>query len=151
MRDYIKDVKFEVGYFFDHTIRYPFNSFVKGIKNLVMYRKIIWNDRWWDYAFLDRLVKFKLEDMEKHWHMDTHYCFDWNEKLLLNRLTEILSEIENIEDNSDAPFKEQEQIVQELYQEFGRLLYDIREHNQYGCDGKLVNTTKTNGIQTLWD
>jgi hypothetical protein len=34
-----------------------------GVKNLWRYRKVIWNDRDWDYAFLLYLVEFKTKAM----------------------------------------------------------------------------------------
>ena len=47
------------------------NKFITGIKNLWLWKKVIWNDRWWDYIYLLKLIKFKLELMEKHFKNDS--------------------------------------------------------------------------------
>lgn len=36
-----------------------------GIQNLIIWFSIIWNDRWWDYNFLYRIIRFKLIQTEK--------------------------------------------------------------------------------------
>jgi hypothetical protein len=43
---------------------------VTGISNLWKWRKVIWNDRDWDWVYLSKIIIFKLEKMEastKHW------------------------------------------------------------------------------------
>ena len=43
---------------------------IKGIKNLWKWKKVIWNDRWYDSYFLFKLLKFKLENMEYKFRKD---------------------------------------------------------------------------------
>jgi len=47
-----------------HFIRYIPHNIRIGIKNLIIWFPIIWNDRWWDYAFLLLILRKKLQLME---------------------------------------------------------------------------------------
>jgi hypothetical protein len=55
MRTYIVEILDRIRSFWTN-IKY-------GVKNLWRYRKVIWNDRDWDYAFLLNLVEFKTKTM----------------------------------------------------------------------------------------
>jgi hypothetical protein len=87
--------KFEIGWNFNHYISSPIRNFRTGINNLIKYRKLIWNDRWWDYSFFMRMLEFKLKDTEKHWGRDTHYVGDQDEKDTLKKLIEDLEWLNN--------------------------------------------------------
>ena len=39
----------------------------QGIKNLIYWFKVIWNDRDWDYSFMLILWRHKLKSMHKHY------------------------------------------------------------------------------------
>lgn len=43
------------------------HSLIQGIKNIITYLPVIWNDRQWDYNYLFKLMHRKLELMEKHY------------------------------------------------------------------------------------
>lgn len=47
-------------------ITHPFYKLKYGIENLIVYFKVIWNDRDWDHVFFLKLMDKKLERMEKH-------------------------------------------------------------------------------------
>jgi len=81
-----EELKFNINYWWNHSIIYPTRSFKKGISNLWKWRKIIWKDRWWDYYYLLEMLRFKLRDMEEHWGRDTHYVNDYKEKDVLKDL-----------------------------------------------------------------
>jgi hypothetical protein len=87
---WIDDLRFEIDYYWNSWITQPWRTFNKGISNLWKWRKIIWNDRWWDYDFLHTIILFKLKDMESHWGVDTHYVKDYVEKDTLKKLIEDL-------------------------------------------------------------
>ena len=66
-----------------------------GIKNLVNWFPIIWNDRQWDHSFFYEIMRFKLNKMEKYLRHNGHHI--GSEKsankikvcvMLLNRLME---------------------------------------------------------------
>jgi hypothetical protein len=82
--------KEEIAYFFKNTFVYPVKSFLKGINNLIKWRKIIWQDRWWDYYFLLEILHFKLKDMEENWGKNTHYVNDYKDKDIIKSLIDDL-------------------------------------------------------------
>jgi len=65
-----------------------------GLKNLWFYRKIIWNDRWFDHSYLLRMMEIKLQNMSQNW--DKSIYVDWEKDkatidealILLNLLIE---------------------------------------------------------------
>lgn len=44
-----------------YSIRYYYQYFIYGIKNLISYFSIVWNDRDWDQYYFYRLLQFKLK------------------------------------------------------------------------------------------
>jgi len=44
-----------------------FDKFKAGVKNIIFYFDVIWNDRWFDYVFLLKIVERKFENMERNW------------------------------------------------------------------------------------
>lgn len=49
-----------------------FRNIDYGIMNLWQWKKVIWNDRLYDYEFLLIIMKKKLELMENHFRYDGH-------------------------------------------------------------------------------
>lgn len=47
----------------------------EGVKNLIKWSPVIWNDRDFDYIFIFRILKFKLEQMEKRFR-ECDYTMD---------------------------------------------------------------------------
>ncbi len=73
-----------------------FRHLYKGLKNLYIWRKIIFNDRPWDFDFLVDLIEFKLKLMEQYWGNSTTYQGDAKEKLVLQELVELIKEIKEL-------------------------------------------------------
>ena len=48
----------KIGDFFSHDLK-------AGIRNLIVWFPVIWQDRWWDYYFFYRILRHKLFLMEK--------------------------------------------------------------------------------------
>ena len=80
------DVVWEINYQLREWFYYPYRRVTVGFENLIKYRSLIWNDRWYDHSFLMELMLFKLKDMEKRWGKDTHYIGDLDEKDTLKKL-----------------------------------------------------------------
>ena len=76
-------------------------DFLYGIKNIIKFAPIIWKDRWWDYAYFEDLILYKLKDMEKNWGKNTHYIGDGVTKKRLQVLIRKLEEIQKMEENFD--------------------------------------------------
>jgi len=118
-----------------------------GFQNLWLWRKIIWNDRWWDYSFLDTIVKFKLTQMRDNWD-GSHYVGSEIQKELLEELVQILDDIEKLEDEVQTDTK-----IDEKYKEFGQKLYGINKVEQNVQSDGASHLIKHNcsSIRTLWD
>lgn len=48
-------------------------SFVYGIKNLIKWFSIIWNDKDFDYYYLLNILEFKLKNMEEFFNSDNTF------------------------------------------------------------------------------
>ncbi len=143
--DLLDKISFEISYFFG-DLRSNFYSFKTGFSNLWRYKKLIWNDRWYDYAFFMNLLEFKLKDMEEHWGKDTHYMNDQKEKALLLKLLKTLKDIEELEDHCTV---ESDKEIDKKYEEFGKLLFGITEYTEE-YEGKEYTKSCSN-IRALWD
>lgn len=87
----IKDKLEDIQIWYTHTILYPYWDVIDGIRNYWTYRKIIYNDRWYDYSYILTLLEFKLQDTINQWDK-SHYVGSNFTKLrmiiILNRLKE---------------------------------------------------------------
>jgi len=97
IHQYLDDILWEVRYWWRNSIISNIKSFFVGIENLRKWRKIIWNDRWWDHAFMMEILEFKLKDMESNWGTNTHYVGDLDEKETLKKLLDDISWMNNPE------------------------------------------------------
>ena len=71
--DNTSDLKFEISYFWNNTILYRVRYIKNGIKNLINWFPVIWDDRWYDEGYIIKILKFKLLQTAKSWD-DCHYC-----------------------------------------------------------------------------
>lgn len=103
-----------------------------GIKNFWNYRRIIWNDRWYDYSFFLILIKFKLKLMIKNWD-SAHYIGSNFTKgrmiVLLKRLENFEEELDNIAEQyykkiltKEEYRKQKRKILQKVWYSFGKNL-----------------------------
>lgn len=72
-----------------------------GVKNFWKYRSVIWNDRWYDYSYIFKLLEFKIKDTLDNWDK-AHYIGSHFTKLrmqvLLNRIEEYQTNLENLQE-----------------------------------------------------
>ncbi len=113
-----EDVRWEIEYRWDHWFYYPYRNMMQGFGNLRKYRKLIWNDRWYDYSFLLELMLFKLKDTEEHWGVDTHYVNDLDDKEILKKLVEDLEWMINTDEFNEGYTEEYKKRSRSF---FGRL------------------------------
>ena len=93
----LNNIIWEVEYWFKVNILSNIKSFFYNIKNIWVYRKIVWNDRWWDHSFLTEMIVFKLQTMIDNWD-DAHYIgSDFTKK----RMIIIRKRIEEYSDKID--------------------------------------------------
>lgn len=94
----LEDIKYWYCNLFIFDILYNIKN---GIKNLWTYKSIIWNDRWYDYSYIFKLLEFKLKDTIKNWDK-AHYVGSEFTKLrmqiILNRIQEYQTNLENLQE-----------------------------------------------------
>lgn len=59
-----------------NDITRPFRSFAMGIKNLIVWFPIIWNDKQWDYHYMLEMIDKKLELMNKFFNSENTWSAD---------------------------------------------------------------------------
>lgn len=97
-----KYLKEDITYWYHNLFIYDILYNIKnGIKNFWKYRKVIWNDRWYDYQPIFNILEFKLKDTIKNWDK-AHYVGSHFTKLrmqiTLNRIEEYQVNLENIQE-----------------------------------------------------
>ncbi len=94
----LEDIKYWYYNLFIFDVLYNIKN---GIKNLWTYKSIIWNDRWYDYSYIFKLLEFKLKDTIKNWDK-AHYVGSEFTKLrmqiILNRIQEYQTNLENLQE-----------------------------------------------------
>jgi hypothetical protein len=137
LKDFFRNFKYHIGYY---NIKY-------GIKNLWIWRKVIWEDRWYDYSFFDKIVKFKLQTMVDNWDK-SHYVCPEADKEDMKKIIKLFDDIEKYEDSWDDEDK-----VDETYEKIGRLIYGISERDFICKDGKYEHhvKNKTANLRRWWD
>jgi len=115
----INDIVFDIKWNLNHYITSPIKNIIRGFENLIKYRSLIWNDRWWDYSFFLNMMLFKLKDMENRWGTDTHYVGDLEDKETLKKLIHDLEWM--IDDDNELLPDYTEQYKKRSRSFFGRL------------------------------
>lgn len=99
--DIKEDIIFEIKYFWNNNILDVLYNIKRVIKNFWKYKRVIANDRWYDYQFIFNLLEFKLKDNIKNWD-NAHYVGSHFTKLrmqvVLNRIEEFQINLENIQE-----------------------------------------------------
>ncbi len=116
------NIKFAVYYFF-RDIQVNIRSIFTGLGNFWRFREEIYRWRWYDHSFMHNTLKVRLRDMYTNWDY-AHYIGSENEKYQLKLLIDILNEIEKLEDECTV---EAEKEIDELYQKFGREMFDVKD------------------------
>lgn len=97
---------------FIRKIYFPFEMIYHGIKNIIIWFPIIWNDRNWDQFYIYKILKYKLIQMEIY-HRKYSICINSKHtmkqiKLCINLLDRILKDgyIDNVIDPHDKKWGE---------------------------------------------
>ena len=101
LKNKLNNIKLNIGIWFTHNFKYPYLEFKSGIKNFWKYRKIIWDDRWYDYFFIIELYKFKLKDNIDNWDKSNYVGSNFTKKrmiILYNRLNSYLDNLEELQE-----------------------------------------------------
>lgn len=60
---------------------YRLKSFIKGIKNLIKYFNVIWNDRDYDYEYIEDILMVKLNGVKKDLEIQEKYGWSVSKQL----------------------------------------------------------------------
>lgn len=71
------------------------NKIIKGIKNFWKWRKIIWNDRDYDYIFIFRILHFKLSNINERWKNEDYFVGQEKQRKNLETCVNLLDRIIN--------------------------------------------------------
>ena len=61
----MKDIIYEIKWFWKWNVKYPWYDFRRGIQNLYTHFSIVWKSGDFDYVYILGMTKFKLERLEK--------------------------------------------------------------------------------------
>ena len=61
----MKEILDEIKWFWKFKVKYPWYDFRRGIQNLYTHFSIVWGSGDFDYGYVLRMLKFKLERLEK--------------------------------------------------------------------------------------
>ena len=130
LKSKLNDIKCDIGIWFTYIFKYPYWDFKSGIKNFWKYRKIIWNDRWYDYFFIINLIEFKLEDTIKNWDKAHYIGSDFTKGRMIVVLKRIKTFQDNLEELQEKYYsktitkekylKEKNILLEKTWKRFGR-------------------------------
>ena len=96
----LKDIKEDIIYWYRNLFIFDILYNIKnGIKNFWNYKSVIWNDRWYDYSYIFKLLEFKLKDTIKNWDKAHYIGSEFTKKrmiVLLSRIEEYNTNLENL-------------------------------------------------------
>ena len=96
----LKDIKEDIIYWYRNLFIFDILYNIKnGIKNFWNYKSVIWNDRWYDYSYIFKLLEFKLKDTIKNWDKAHYVGSEFTKKrmiVLLSRIEEYNTNLENL-------------------------------------------------------
>ena len=96
----LKDIKEDIIYWYRNLFIFDILYNIKnGIKNFWNYKSVIWNDRWYDYSYIFKLLEFKLKDTIKNWDKAHYVGSEFTKKrmiVLLSRIEEYQTNLDNL-------------------------------------------------------
>lgn len=129
--DKIKDKLEDIQIWYNHLFIFDIIYNIKyGIKNFWKYRKVIWNDRWYDYQYIFYILEFKLRDTIKNWGNAHYIGSEFTRKrmqVLLNRIEEYTVNLENLGElyyakkiSKTEYNKQKEELINKTWKALGR-------------------------------
>lgn len=119
-----------------YKIEIPYRDFIEGIKNIFKWRKIVWNDRDWDYRFIMNAIKFKIKNTSKY-IQKTQRHLNWKEEVrYMNIAIKLIDKLWGDLSTDEEPYESE------------YFKYQKSEYNWIPDDKDIINkaTTKANQI-----
>lgn len=151
-----------------YSIGYYYQSFKTGIKNLISYFSVIWNDRDWDPCYFYELLQFKLKRIRNRQNLNLYegsehfvkeldkaiealdrlleddYCHkEWNE--LTEKYGNLVFKDNGITRDKDLT-PEEEKDEKDAISKVSNLQYELRT-----SDIKLVCDIIEKNVESWWD
>jgi hypothetical protein len=136
--------KWDLDWYYNDYIS-SIREFFRGVKNFWTFRKDIFRFRWYDSGFLHQVIRSRLNNMADNWHQ-AHYVNSENEEKELRELVAMLDLIDVLEDECTL---ESSKEIDEIYNEFGKRLFGIKDYIQEH-NGKTTVTTMS-AFRKFWD
>ena len=126
-KNIIEDIK----YWYNNLIIFVvFYNIKNGLKNLWIYKSIIWNDRWYDYSYIFKILEFKLEQNIKNWNKAHYVGSEFTKKrmiICLQRIQEYNTNLENLQEllftkkiSKLEYLKQKDKLLNRTWKSFGR-------------------------------
>lgn len=102
MKNKLKILLEDITYWYNNL--FLFNVFYKiknGLKNLWTYKSVIWNDRWYDYDYIMKILLFKLKYNIENWDKAHYVGSEFTKKRMIvcyNRLEEYNTNLEILQE-----------------------------------------------------
>ena len=126
-----KNLTEDIKYWYNNLIIFDmFYNIKNGIKNLWIYKSIIWNDRWYDYSYIFKILEFKLEQNIKNWDKAHYVGSEFTKKrmiICLQRIQEYNTNLENLQEllftkkiSKLEYLKQKDKLLNRTWKSFGR-------------------------------
>ena len=120
-----------IKYWYNNLIIFVvFYNIKNGLKNLWIYKSIIWNDRWYDYSYIFKILEFKLEQNIKNWNKAHYVGSEFTKKrmiICLQRIQEYNTNLENLQEllftkkiSKLEYLKQKDKLLNRTWKSFGR-------------------------------
>ena len=126
-KNIIEDIKYWYSNLFLFDMFYNIKN---GIKNLWTYKSVIWNDRWYDYSYIFKILEFKLEQNIKNWDKSHYVGSEFTKKrmiICLQRIQEYNTNLENLQEllftkkiSKLEYLKQKDKLLNRTWKSFGR-------------------------------
>lgn len=107
-----------------------FYNIKNGLKNLWTYKSVIWNDRWYDYSYIFKILEFKLEQNIKNWDKAHYVGSEFTKKRMIicfQRIQEYNTNLENLQEllftkkiSKLEYLKQKDKLLNKTWKSFGR-------------------------------
>lgn len=102
MKNKLKILLEDITYWYNNLFLFNvFYNIKNGLKNLWTYKSVIWNDRWYDYDYIMKILLFKLKYNIENWDKAHYVGSEFTKKRMIvcyNRLEEYNTNLENLQE-----------------------------------------------------
>ncbi len=131
MKNKLKILLEDITYWYNNLFLFNvFYNIKNGLKNLWTYKSVIWNDRWYDYDYIMKILLFKLKYNIENWDKAHYVGSEFTKKRMIvcyNRLEEYNTNLENLQEllftkkiSKLEYLKQKDKLLNKTWKSFGR-------------------------------